>query len=313
MDRILITGGAGFIGSSITDRLLAEGNFVRVIDNFDPYYDPKLKRSNIEDALKNKNYELVEGDITNPEHMKKVMEGIDCVIHEAAQPGVRISVENPLKTANVNIIGTLNVLLAAREAGIKKLVFASSSSVCGKVHYLPFDEKHPTEPISPYGVSKLACEHYCRVFADMYNMQISVVRYFTVYGPRMRPDLAINIFMHKAMANVQIDVLGDGTKSRDFTYIDDTVEGTLLALKKGRNEIYNIGGGNRVTVKEMLEKIIGISGSKSKIVYKEAVKADVDHTMADNTKAREQLGWQPKTKLENGLRKYYEWLKKFEY
>lgn len=306
--KILVTGGAGFIGSSTVDALLKEGNSVRVLDNFEPYYSPEQKRQNLTNARKNKNFELIEGDITNLETVKKAVLGVDAIIHQAAQAGVRVSVENPIKTNHVNIDGTLNLLIAARDIGVKKIVFASSSSVYGKVEYLPFDEMHPTKPVSPYGVSKLACENYCRVYSELYGLQIPILRYFTVYGPKMRPDLAINIFMHKMMKNESITLFGDGTKSRDFTYIDDIVSATILALKNGKTDVFNVGGGNYCTMSELVEKMMKITSSKSKIIKTENAKGDAEHTKAENKKAREILGWKPKAKLDDGLRTYYNWI-----
>ncbi|MEK6982256.1 MAG: SDR family NAD(P)-dependent oxidoreductase [Candidatus Micrarchaeota archaeon] len=310
--KILVTGGAGFIGSSTVDALLKEGYDVRALDNFEPYYSPEQKRKNLENARKNKNFELIEGDITNLEIVKKAVSGVDAIIHQAAQAGVRASVDNPAKTNRINIDGTLNVLTCAKDAGIKKIVFASSSSVYGKVKYLPFDELHPTNPVSPYGVSKLACEHYCRVFSELYGLEIPMLRYFTVYGPRMRPDLAINIFMHKMIKNESITLFGDGLKSRDFTYIDDVVSATILALEKGKTDTFNVGGGNYCIMNELIEKLMQITNSKSKIIKIENAKGDAEHTKADNKKAKDILGWKPKAKLEEGLKIYYEWILKNE-
>ena len=306
--HVLVTGGAGFIGSHICDRLLKDGHEVVALDNFDPYYSSELKRRNTKANEGNRKYRLVEGDIRDKETVKKAVEGAELVIHEAAQAGVRASVEDPEKTISVNVDGTLNVLVAARDAGVKRMVFASSSSLYGKMHYLPFDEKHPTEPISPYGVSKLAGEHLCRVFHELYGMEIPMLRYFTVYGPRVRPDLAINSFFRKAMKNEPLELLGDGSKTRDFTYVDDIVEGTMLAMKKGKTGPYNLGGGNRISVKELADKIIKISGSRSKIIHKENQRGDVVDTMSDASKARKELGWEPKVRIDEGLNRYYKWL-----
>ncbi|MBD3390049.1 SDR family NAD(P)-dependent oxidoreductase [Candidatus Micrarchaeota archaeon] len=307
--KILVTGGAGFIGSHLSERLLQDGHSVKVLDNFDNYYSPELKQENIRKCLENFNFELITGDVRNKETVQNAIEGVGAVVHEAAQAGVRASVEDPEKTVSVNIDGTLNVLVAAREARVKKIVFASSSSVYGKTKYLPYDEKHPTEPISPYGVTKLAGEHMCRVFSGLYGMEIPMLRYFTVYGPRVRPDLAINKFFRRAMKNEKIEIYGDGSKTRDFTYVGDIVEGTLLALEKGKTGPYNLGGGNRVSVKELAEKIIQITGSSSEVVYTENQAGDVIDTLSNASKAREELGWEPKMKIDEGLRNYYEWVK----
>ncbi|MBS3067632.1 SDR family NAD(P)-dependent oxidoreductase [Candidatus Micrarchaeota archaeon] len=308
MNSILITGGAGFIGSHICDRLLKEGNAVNVIDNFDRFYDLQIKKSNVANNLKNPKFKLTEGDIMNIKDIESVTKDVDAIIHEAAQPGVRISVELPVKTTDVNIIGTLNVLETARKKDISKIVFASSSSVYGKIQYLPFDEEHPTQPISPYGASKLACEHYCKVFSQVYGLKIVTLRYFTVYGPRMRPDLAINKFMHKAIKGEDLEIYGDGKKTRDITYIEDATEANILALKYNGTDTFNIGGGNKISIEELSEKILKITKSKSKIITKENVKGDVEHTGADNKKAGARLGWNPKVKIDDGLKRYYEWI-----
>ncbi len=309
--RILVTGGAGFIGSHVAEKLLEQENEVVILDNFNNYYSADLKRKNLE-KIKDR-ITLLEADILEMERVKEAVKNCDSIIHEAAQAGVRISVKQPLKTSRINITGTLNVLQAAKEEGIKKVVFASSSSVYGKIHHLPFDEDHPKEPISPYGVSKLAGEHYCRVFSELYGLEIPMLRYFTVYGPRIRPDLAINKFMHNAMKNQPLEIYGDGKKSRDFTYISDIVEGTILALNKGKTTPYNLGGGNKVTVLELAQKIKEITNSSSELVFSGDVQGDVQHTSSNTEKAKKELGWQPKVHIDDGLRKYYEWVKEEKY
>lgn len=304
--KILVTGGAGFIGSHVVDRLLAEGREVICLDNFDPYYGPEIKRANIAQALDSKSFMLVEGDIRDRESIKQILseESIDCIIHEAAQAGVRPSVKDPRKVHEINTTGTLNILEAALNSNVKKIVNASSSSVYGKVKYLPFDEEHPKNPVSPYGASKLAAEHYCRVFSELYGLKITSLRYFTVYGPRMRPDLAISIFARKALSNEPIEIFGDGTKTRDFTYIDDVVDATLSAMRKGDGKTYNIGGGSRISINELAKKIIEITESKSKIIYSQNVKGDAEHTLANVSKAERELGWKPKIGIDKGLRKF---------
>lgn len=177
----------------------------------------------------------------------------------------------------------------------------------GKVEYLPFDEDHPKMPSSPYGVSKLAAEQYCRVFSELYGLATTSLRYFTVYGPRMRPDLAISIFTRKALGNEAIEIFGTGEKTRDFTYIDDIVEATLLAMNRGDGQGYNIGSGNRITISELVQKIVNITNSKSRIIHTQSQKGDAEHTWANIEKAKSELGYAPKTNLEDGLRKYINW------
>ena len=303
--RILVTGGAGFIGSHICRDLLREGHEVVCLDNFDPYYDPAYKRQNLEGL----DLKLVEGSVTDFDLIKKLCQDCEFIYHEAAQAGVRTSVENPMKSYNVNTEGTLNVLKAALDSGIKKVVNASSSSVYGTVKYLPFDESHPNNPISPYGVSKLAAEQYCNVFSELYGLKTVNLRYFTVYGPRMRPDLAISVFVKNALKNEPLPLFGDGHKTRDFTYVDDIVAGNLLLLKKGEGT-FNLGGNDRISINELAERIIKISGSKSKIIHSEDAKGDVEHTWADVKRAKDKLGWGAKVDIDEGLKRFVEYMKK---
>lgn len=308
--NILVTGGAGFIGSHLVDRLLGEGHRVRVLDNLDIYYAPSIKKGNLKEALKNKQCELLEGDIRDKETVRKAMHDVDVVFHQAAQAGVRISMKEPVKTMDVNVVGTTNVFEAARAGGIKRVYFASSSSVVGNAKKLPTTEDTPYAPISPYAVSKVACEYLARTYSQSYGMSIPSFRYFTVYGPRVRPDLAVNIFFQKAMKNEDILILGDGSKSRSFTYVDDVVDSLLLALKRDcSSNVYNIGAKETITIKELAQKIIRITGSRSKITYADSVQGDVDHTQADFSKAKKELGWSPKIGIDEGLKKYYEWVK----
>ena len=305
--NVLVTGGAGFIGSHLCERLLSEGHNVCAIDNFDDYYDPAIKQRNLSICRENPKFRLVEGDIRSRKSMDDAIEGIDIVFHEAAQAGVRASVKNPEKTGSINVGGLINVLEASRDANVNKIIFASSSSVYGKVHYLPFDEKHPLEPISPYGVTKLAGEHFLRVYGELYGIEWTALRYFTVYGPRVRPDLAINKFFRKAMKDESLDIYGDGTKTRDFTYISDIIDGTMLAMKKGRGA-YNLGGGNRISIKDLAEIIKKIAESKSELKFTDNQQGDVRDTHSDTHKAKKELGWIPKVGIEEGLDKYYKWI-----
>ena len=306
--KYLITGGAGFIGSHLCERLAKKGEVV-CLDNFDPYYSPQVKWNNIELLIEHPDFELVEGSILDRELLHRVFEDVDYVFHNAAQAGVRISVENPGKTHEVNATGTLNVLEIAANSGVKKVINASSSSVYGKVSYLPFDEEHPNVPVSPYGASKLVAEHYCRVFSELHDLETVSLRYFTVFGPKMRPDLAINIFTGKALNNEPIEIFGDGEKTRDFTFIDNIIDGNLRAMERG-NGVYNIGGGERVSINGLAEKIVKIVGSESEIIYGESVKGDAEHTWSDVSKARRELGYKPEVGLDVGLRRYVEWYTK---
>ncbi len=306
--RALVTGGAGFIGSHICARLLQEGHYVVCLDNFDPYYAPELKRQNIKPLLGSEKFNLVEGDIRDRELVRQaVKQGVDYVFHYAAQPGVRVSIENPLKPHEVNTTGLLNILQACLNSPVKKIINASSSSVYGNAQYLPLDEDHPTMPGSPYGVSKLAAEYYCRVFSEIYGLKITSLRLFTVYGPRMRPDLAISIFTERALKDQTIEIFGSGNKTRDFTYIDDVVEANLLAMEKGGGEVYNIGSGARISIKELASKIVQATGSNSHIVYVPSRKGEAEHTWANVGRATKELGYNPQVDLNHGLHRYIEW------
>jgi UDP-glucose 4-epimerase len=304
---ILVTGGAGFIGSHIIEMLLGRHEVI-CLDNFDAYYNVGFKKKNIEPFLANENFKLVEGSILDKRLLRELIEGVEYIFHNAAQPGVRASVNDPLKAHEVNATGTLNVLKAALDSDVKKVINASSSSVYGEVMYLPFDEKHPTRPVSPYGVSKLAAEHYCRVFQEVYGLNTVSLRYFTVFGPHMRPDLAISIFIGRALKNEPIEIFGDGEKTRDFTYIHNIVEANLLAMKKGKGE-YNIGSGKRISVNDLVRKIISLTGSSSKIIHMDSVQGDAMHTWADIEKARKELGYRPEIDLDEGLEKFLRWYK----
>jgi UDP-glucose 4-epimerase len=281
------------------------------LDNFDPYYDPAIKLKNIEKFQSDSHFTLINGDLLDKKLLKTVLKDVDYIFHEAAQAGVSISVENAMRAHENNATGTLTILEAARNSDSKKIINASSSSVYGTVKYLPFDEEHPTYPISPYGVSKLMAEHYCRVFTDLYGLPSISLRYFTVYGPGIRPDLAIHLFTQQALKNEPLTIFGSGDKTRDFTYIDDIVDANLLSLTKG-NGVYNIGGGHRVSIQELAEKIIEITRSSSIIEYKESKKGDAEHTYANTKKAHRELGWSPKISLDQGLKRYVEWVSTYQ-
>ncbi|MDY9927198.1 SDR family oxidoreductase [Methanosarcina sp.] len=307
----MVTGGAGFIGSHLIEKLLNAGNEVTCLDNFNDYYDPQIKRENIEPFLENENFQLIEGDIRDKALLRDIFRSTDYVFHEAAQAGIRISVKDPMKPHEINTTGTLNLLEAAVDSGVKKIINASSSSVYGKVEYLPFDENHPNSPVSPYGVSKLMAEHYCRVFEDLYGLKSVSLRYFTVYGPRMRPDLAISIFTKAALKNETILIFGDGEKTRDFTCIDDIVKANLICMKKGSG-VYNIGSGHSITINELASKIIEINESESEIVHTNSMKGDAEHTLSSSKKAWKEIGWKPKVTIEDGLERYARWISNFQ-
>ncbi|MHC4527784.1 MAG: NAD-dependent epimerase/dehydratase family protein, partial [Planctomycetota bacterium] len=242
--KALVTGAAGFIGSHLTERLLADGWSVVGLDNFDDFYDPQIKRGNIRAALENKAFTLIEADIRDGAVMDEALgQGIDVVVHLAAKAGVRPSIEQPVLYTDVNVKGTMVVLESAREHGTNKMVFGSSSSVYGNNEKVPFSEDDNVDfPISPYAATKKACELICHTYHHLYGIDITCLRFFTVYGPRQRPDLAIHKFARLIEQGKPIPVYGDGSMMRDFTYIDDIINGTLAAMEKcaGFN-IYNLG------------------------------------------------------------------------
>lgn len=312
MSKIVITGGAGFIGSHIAENLAKNGHEIVIVDNLDPYYSIGLKKRNLNIVLKSGDATFINADVTNLKRMKEIIDStVDYVYHEAAQAGVRISVEDPFKPNDVNVLGTLNVLKASLDAGVKKVINASSSSVYGKVKYLPFDEQHPTEPVSPYGVSKLAAEHYCRVFYEVYGLPTTSLRYFTVYGPRMRPDLAISIFTRKMIANEPITVFGDGEQTRDFTYIEDVVEANkrLLNNKITDGKVLNIGGGNRISINDLIENLRSITDSKSEVISADKQKGDAEDTLANVNLGNNMIGYSPIFGINKGLNKFVDWFR----
>jgi len=308
----VVTGGAGFIGSHIAEKLANDGHEIVIIDNLDPYYSVEIKKRNVDIVLNSGEATFINADVTSLESMRKIIDStVDYVYHEAAQAGVRISVEDPFKPNNVNVAGTLNILKSSLEAGVKKVINASSSSVYGKVSYLPFDEKHPTEPVSPYGVSKLAAEHYCRVFYEVYGLPTTSLRYFTVYGPRMRPDLAISIFTKKMLANEPITVFGDGEQTRDFTYIDDVVEANikLLNCRNTDGKVLNIGSGGRISVNDLIITLKDITESKSAVEYTVSQKGDAENTLSDICLSHDILGYNPKYTIYTALTEFVQWYK----
>jgi len=310
--KILITGGAGFIGSHLAEKL-AYKHEVIILDNMDPYYDFRIKKENIK-IVESKGAKFILCDVTNYDFIEKIIKenAIEIIFHEAARPGVRYSIKDPFLPNEVNVIGTLNILKASSDTDVKKVINASSSSVYGNVEYLPFDENQPTLPISPYAVSKLAAEHYCRVFHEVYGLKTISLRYFTVYGPRMRPDLAIPIFTKSILNNELPIIFGNGEQTRDFTYIDDIVDANLKILKTNRadGEVLNIGSGRRVTINYMIDTLKNLLNSDIKSEYVDPVKGDARDTLANIDKAEKLIGYEPKTSLEEGLIKFIGWYKK---
>ena len=307
--RILVTGGAGFIGSHLADALLQMNNIVINYDNLNPYYTGKQR--NVEQSLRNDKYHLFRADIRNFENVFQAMEGVDVVFHLAAQPGVRYSVEHPLEVSQINVGGTINVLEAARQRRVRKIVYASSSSVYGNPECMPVSEAHPLNPISPYGASKLAGEKYCQAYEKLYGMDIVILRYFTVYGPRQRPDMAIYRFVNQIFEGKRPVVYGDGKQTRDFTYVNDVVAGTIAAAQTEgcAGEAFNLGGGQRISVNDLLQRLIKLCGKEDVVgpSHEQAKSGDVRDMHADISKAGRVLRFEPKTDLEEGLRNFIEW------
>lgn len=303
--KCLVTGGAGFIGSHLTEYLLKEGHEVVVLDSFDDYYTKKLQ--NLDPLKKYENFKLIKGNILDLELVKKLMQDIDYVFHNAAQAGVRISVRDPFKSNNVNVNGTLNILYAAKESNVKKVINASSSSVYGNTPYLPMKEEHTPIPMSPYGVSKLAAEKYCEVFQDVYGLKTISLRYFTVYGPRQRPDMAIRIFVDTLLQNKPIIIFGNGEQTRDFTNIFDVIDANIRCMKSSATGVFNIGCGRNISVNELGKVILEIMGKDVEPIYEKAQLGDAPHTWADNSKALEILGWKPRITIKEGIEKFVKW------
>ncbi len=313
-NKILVTGGAGFIGSSVIERLLNSGKQVVAVDNFNDFYNPEIKENNIAPFINNKNFTLCRTDIEDFDALTKIFadNNIDCVIHLAARAGVRPSIENPISYTKTNVLGTVNILECLKKFNIKKFIFASSSSVYGNCKKDLFSEDlNLSEPISPYAASKLACEKFCYTFSKLYNITTVVLRFFTVYGPKQRPDLAINKFISLIDENKPISVYGDGSSMRDYTYIDDIVDGIISAISYDKSlfEIINLGGGSAVTLKELIETIEDATGIKAKLNFMPMQPGDVEKTAADLSKAAKLLNFSPKVTFKEGIKKYLEWRK----
>lgn len=311
--KILVTGGAGFIGSSVTDRLLARGDQVVCLDNFDEFYRPDIKRANIKDALANKDFKLVEGDIRDMSLLKKLFsdEKFDKVFHPAARAGVRPSIVDPMLYEDVNIKGTMNLLEMAREHKLKGFIFASSSSVYGSNKKVPFSETDNVDnPVSPYAATKKACELICYTYHHLYKLNITCLRFFTVYGPRQRPEMAIHKFTRLIDQGKPVPMFGDGSSKRDYTYIDDIVDGVLKSIDHNPPyEIYNIGESQTTELRELIALIEKNIGKKAVIESHPDQPGDVPITYADITKAVKELGYDPRTKVEQGVAKFVDWYK----
>jgi UDP-glucose 4-epimerase len=307
--RVLVTGGAGFIGSHLVDRLMEKGCEVLVLDNFDDFYSGKER--NIAKHIGNDKFHLIRGDILDYELLLHAARGVDVVFHEAAQAGIRYCNLNPVKAHRVNVEGTLNVLLACREQKVGRMVYASSSSIFGKMSVVPIDEKCPTNPNSPYGATKLAGERYCLSFHEVYGIDVVCLRYFSVYGPRGRPDQVVYSMAYRMMTGGRPVIYGSGQQRRDFTYISDVVEATLLAAEADGvgGEVFNIGFGRDFSINELLKILFdNMKIDRVEPEYQGSYRGDFERTLADNSKAQRILGWKPRVSLDEGVRKFVEWL-----
>jgi UDP-glucuronate 4-epimerase len=315
---VLVTGVAGFIGSHTAERLLAQGRRVIGVDNFDPYYDVQMKRRNVEAVSRvgGGRVEFVEGDIADAGGMRRVFEAgkPGGVIHLAAKAGVRPSIEDPAGYSRANVLGTAVVFEEARRAGCDRIVVASSSSVYGNAKSAPFSETQDVnEPISPYAATKRACEIMGHAHRHLTGMPTAMLRFFTVFGPRQRPDLAIQKFLVQVSRGEGIVMFGDGTTSRDYTYIDDIVTGVLAAYERIPEfgyRVWNLGGSSPVTLKEMIATIGRVVGREPVVERKPMQPGDVERTWADLTRSGAELGYRPTTTFEDGVRRQWEWIRK---
>ncbi|HEY3245157.1 MAG TPA: NAD-dependent epimerase/dehydratase family protein [Phycisphaerae bacterium] len=317
MSQILVTGAAGFIGSHLVDRLLTAGHRVTGVDNFDDFYAADVKRANLTDARQQPGFELIEADIRDKDRMRALWKSrrFDTVCHLAARAGVRPSLERPELYWEVNTNATLGLLELARQIGIERFIFASSSSVYGDrpghagALPEPFREDMPADrPVSPYAASKRAAEHLCHAYHHLYKFPVTCLRFFTVYGPRNRPDLAIAKFTRRIDAGEPIEMFGDGSTLRDYTYINDIINGVVAAIQRCRGfEVYNLGNSHPTQLSRLIAVIEQALEKKAKIVPAPLQPGDVSVTYADVSKARAQLGFEPSTPIEEGIRRYVEW------
>lgn len=311
--NIIVTGGAGFIGSHLCEKLLKLGHRILCIDNFNDFYDPRIKRNNIKGIIENPDFKLFEVDILSQAEINNIFSSypIDLVIHLAARAGVRPSITQPLLYEKVNVIGTLNILEACKKNKINKLIFASSSSIYGANKKIPFSEEDSVDfPVSPYAFTKKSGELICYTYHHLYNIDTICVRFFTVYGPRQRPEMAIHKFTRKIFNKEPIDIYGDGSSSRDYTYIDDIINGVINMIGKVKGyEIVNLGNSYPVKLIDLVHLIEDTTGIKATINFTPSMPGDVFITCADIRKARKYYNYNPKVTIKEGLIKFIDWYK----
>ncbi len=311
--KILVTGGAGFIGSHLVEKLLADGHDVAILDDFNDFYDPQIKRDNI--SAVEKKIAVYDIDLRDGDKVAGLFgkEKFDVVAHLAARAGVRPSIQQPQLYYDTNVAGTLRLLEAARTNEVERFIFASSSSVYGAAKKVPFsEEERLTQTLSPYAATKIGGEFLCSTYSHLYKLRIVALRYFTVYGARQRPDLAIHHFTRKIHAGEPIDQFGDGTTRRDYTYIDDIIHGTMAALKYegAMFDVFNLGESDTIQLKDLIAAIEKALGKKAKINRLPEQPGDMPLTCADISKARKLLGYNPKTKFQDGLPRFVDWFLK---
>jgi len=308
--RILVTGGAGFIGSHLAEKLLAAGHDVVILDDFNDFYDPQIKHANIAGFARE--VTLYHVDLRDSESVRSLFhrEKVNAIAHLAARAGVRPSIQQPRLYYDTNVTGTLHLLEAARVTGVDRFVFASSSSVYGASKTVPFPEdEHLSQTFSPYAATKVAGEFLCSTYSHLYNLRVLALRYFTVYGPRQRPDLAIHQFTRRIYAGQAIDQFGDGTTRRDYTYIDDVIQGTIAALQYEGPcfDIFNLGESETIQLKDLIAVIENALGKKAKVNQLPEQLGDMPLTCADISKARKLLGYKPTTRFSEGLPRFIDW------
>ncbi len=308
MPRSIVTGAAGFIGSHIADRLLALGHDVTGVDCFTDYYDRAIKEANIEEARTHAGFQLLEDDLVTMD-LPALLDGADYVFHQAGQAGVRPSWGKHFAGyIRNNIDATQRLLEAAKDAKLTKFVFASSSSIYGDAKELPVTEETIPQPISPYGVTKLAAEHLCSLYAKVYGLPTVSLRYFTVYGPRQRPEMAIQHFLSACRNGETVSLYGDGTQTRDFTFVGDIAEANVRAMKASGSAVINVCGGSRISLKELLDLLQETSGKPLQFKREPAAQGDAKHTFGDNSLAQRMLGFKPQTTLAEGVAAQWRWL-----
>ncbi|MCO5169806.1 MAG: NAD-dependent epimerase/dehydratase family protein [Planctomycetes bacterium] len=309
--RVLVTGGAGFIGSHVVEALLRRGDAVVVLDAFDPYYDTAVKRRTAA-ALEVRGARVIEGDVRDPGAVARALDGVDRVVHLAARPGVRASLDDPATTFDINVRGLLVLLEALRRAP-RPLVSASSSSVYGGDARPPFHEDQPaSRPLSPYAASKRAAEHLCATYAQLFGIGSTALRFFTVYGPRGRPDMAVGRFVRAALTGEPAPLHGDGAVLRDFTYVDDIVAGVVRAVDRvaGGHDVLNLGGGEVHTLRALIAEVEAAAGAPVPLRPGPAAQGDMTLTLADLTRARVALGFAPRVPLAEGVRRTVAWMRR---